>query len=106
MDIFEQTMQSLSEKSPADKAAAIGEMHEKCPCPGCPTYNRCAGEAKEKLFCINGRSFMCISDPKTCICPTCAIGQSVGLKNNSFCTRGSEMAQRYEHTIWGTSLLK
>jgi hypothetical protein len=36
----------------------------------------------------------------------CALGQSVGLRNTSFCTRGSEMAQRYEHMIWGTSLLK
>ena len=49
---------------------------------------------------------MCISDQKSCACPPCALGQSVGLKNNSFCTRGSEMAQRYEHSIWGTSLLK
>ncbi|ACL18010.1 DUF2769 domain-containing protein [Methanosphaerula palustris] len=106
MDVFEETIQSLSGKSSVDKAAAIAEMHEKCPCPGCPTYNRCASEAKEKLFCINGRSFMCISDQKTCACPTCGLGQSVGLKNTSFCTRGSEMGQRYEHTIWGTSLLK
>lgn len=106
MDVFEETMQSLSAKSPADKAAAIADLHGKCPCPGCPTYNRCASEANEKLFCINGRSFMCISDPKGCICPTCPLGQSIGLKNNTFCIGGSEMAQRYEHTIWGASLVK
>ena len=47
---------------------------------------------------------MCISDDKGCICPDCPVGKSVGLKYQKFCLKGSEMAQRYENTLWGTSL--
>ena len=47
---------------------------------------------------------MCISDDKGCSCPQCPIGKEVGLKYKKFCLKGSEMAQRYENTLWGTSL--
>ena len=104
MDTFEKTMESIAKKTPQEQADLIADFKAKCPCGGCPTYTVCASKAKEKLFCVVGKSFMCISDDKGCICPTCPIGRDVGLKYQKFCLKGSEMAQRYENTIWGTSL--
>lgn len=104
MDTFEKTMESISKKSKKEQADLIADFKSKCPCPGCPTYNNCASKAGEKLFCVTGKSFMCISDDKGCTCPQCPIGKEVGLKHQKFCLKGSEMAQRYENTLWGTSL--
>jgi hypothetical protein len=104
MDTFEKTMESISKKTKKEQADLIADFKSKCPCPKCPTFNTCAYNAGEKLFCIMGKSFMCIDDDKGCNCPQCPIGKEVGLKNQKFCLRGSEMAQRYEHTLWGTSL--
>jgi hypothetical protein len=104
MDMFEKTMESVSKKTTKEQADLIADFKTKCPCPSCPTYNGCASKAGEKLFCINGKSFMCISDDKGCTCPQCPVGKSVGLKYQKFCLKGSEMAQRYENTLWGTSL--
>jgi hypothetical protein len=104
MDTFEKTMEGIAKKTPQEQAALVADLKTKCPCGGCPTYNSCASKAKENLFCVVGKSFMCISDDKGCICPTCPLGKSVGLKYQKFCLKGSEMAQRYENTIWGSSL--
>lgn len=104
MDKFEQTMDGIRKKTPKEQADTVADLKSKCPCPTCPTYNTCASKAGEKLFCVLGKSFMCISEDKGCACPQCPIGKEVGLKYQKFCLRGSEMAQRYEHTIWGASL--
>ena len=103
MDIFEETIADLKKKSPKEKAEFIADLKSKCPCPGCPSYNSCAQKAGEKLFCINGKSFMCISEEKGCNCPKCPLAKDFGLIYKFFCNRGSEMAQRYEYTIWGAS---
>jgi len=103
MDIFEETIADLKKKSPKEKAEFIADLKSKCPCPGCPSYNSCAQKAGEKLFCINGKSFMCISEEKGCNCPKCPLAKDIGLMYKFFCNRGSEMAQRYEYTIWGAS---
>jgi hypothetical protein len=84
---------------------AIEENNKLCTCPSCPTYNKCAKNAKELLFCVTGKSFMCISDDKGCICPTCPVTEVIGLKQTSFCIKGSEKAQRYESAIWGTKMV-
>ena len=106
MDKFEQVMKDIAQKSDKEKVEMINGLKEKCPCPGCPTYNTCAEKAGEKLFCILGNSFMCISYDRGCACPTCPLKKDVGLKYKEFCLKGSEMAQRYANTIWGASLLK
>ena len=87
MDTFEKTMESVSKKTPKEQADLIADFKSKCPCPTCPTYNNCASKAGEKLFCINGKSFMCISDDKGCSCPQCPIGKEVGLKHQKFCLK-------------------
>jgi hypothetical protein len=106
MDTFDTQMQALAKMSKEDQAKTIGELMGMCICPTCPTYNSCAKNAKEGLFCALGKSFMCISEEKGCNCPTCPVKGKMGLKYMSFCTRGQEQAQRYEHTVWGSSLVR
>ncbi|MDD1652539.1 MAG: DUF2769 domain-containing protein [Methanomicrobiales archaeon] len=106
MSKFEDTVKAINRMSPEEQKRAIEAEAAKCICPTCPTYNNCAKNAKETLFCWNGKSFMCISFEKKCLCPTCPVTGDLGLKKQSFCTRGSEKAQRYEHTLWGTKVIE
>lgn len=104
MDTFDKMMKDVALKSEKEKAALLADLKSKCPCPGCPSYNNCAKTAQEAAFCILGNSFMCISYDKGCHCPGCPLHGQYGMKYKSYCTRGSEMAQRYANTIWGSSL--
>ncbi len=106
MDTFREKMEAMSKMSSQDQMKAIEGLKSQCICPTCPTYNDCAKNANEKLFCALGNSFMCISFEKTCICPTCPVASDLGLHYKSFCTRGAEKAQRYEHTVWGSTMVK
>jgi len=65
-------------------------------CPICPSYNECAKEAEELLFCVVGRSEECIAKERGCMCPTCPVAQEykIGVKYNFYCTRDLEMKQR------------
>jgi hypothetical protein len=105
MDKFEEAMLSMFGMTPAEWEEAARKFAAKCTCPTCPTYNRCAKKAQELLFCATGKSFMCISEKKDCICPVCPITSELGLKHRFFCTKGSEKAQRYEHALWGTKII-
>lgn len=49
---------------------------------------------------------MCINGEKACIYPTCPVTPVLGLKSKFYCTRGSEKAQRYEHALWGTRIIR
>jgi hypothetical protein len=95
-------MAGMSEQERAEAGKKYAAM---CTCPSCPTYNHCAKKANELLYCASGKSFMCISEEKECICPSCPVTPGFGLKHTSFCTRGSEKAQRYEKAIWGTKMI-
>jgi hypothetical protein len=106
MDKFDKTMQDVS-KMPAEKQLeTINTLKGLCICPSCPTYTNCAKNAKELLFCYHGKSFMCIDREKECNCPKCPVTKELELKNKFFCARGAEKAQRYEHTLWGSTMVK
>ncbi|QSZ67323.1 DUF2769 domain-containing protein [Methanofollis aquaemaris] len=105
MDTFEEKVRAMKNMAPEEVQAAVEKLKSMCVCQGCPSYNRCAKEGNESLFCSSGKSFMCISDEKSCICPTCPVPKEMGLKYTFFCTRGAEKAQRYEHTVWGTKMV-
>lgn len=105
MDKFEQIMKDVKRTPPAQLDRDMENYKDMCHCPKCPTYTTCARNAKERVFCLFGKSFMCISEQKACICPTCPLTHEFGLKNNSFCMKGAEKAQRYEHTLWGTTMV-
>jgi len=104
MDKFEQMAEMWQKMTPEEQRIGLEIEKGKCICPKCPTYTTCAKNAKELLFCATGKSFMCISEEKSCNCPTCPVTPEYGMKYKKFCLRGSEMAQRYENTIWGASL--
>ncbi len=106
MDKFDETMQAMAKMSVEEKTKKVGELMNMCICPTCPTYNNCAKNNKEGLYCALGKSFMCISSEKGCLCPTCPVKAQMQLKNQSFCTRGQEAAQRYEHTVWGSTMVR
>lgn len=105
MDLFEEKMRAMKEMAPENRMEMVKNLKSRCPCPTCPSYNTCAKEAGETLFCATGKSFMCISEEKSCICPTCPITKELGLKHTFFCIRGAEKAQRYEHTLWGSTMV-
>jgi len=66
-----------------------------CQCPGCASYNPCAQKAGENMYCSHGSSFVCITEPAACACPTCTVGQKAGATHHQFCGKGSEGAQRW-----------
>jgi hypothetical protein len=105
MDKFEEKAQMMAKMPPAELAKTLDSLRGLCFCPGCPTYNNCAKSAKELLFCVTGKSFMCISAEKECRCPGCPVTKDLGLKYKFFCTRGAEKAQRYEKALWGTKMV-
>jgi len=64
MDTFELMMKNVKEKSSKEMAMEVEKYRGICNCPGCPTHNPCAKNAPELLFCITGKSFVCISEDK------------------------------------------
>jgi hypothetical protein len=105
VDTFETTLQEMKKMAPEEQKAVMEEKKAMCTCPTCPSYTTCAKNGNELMFCATGKSFMCIPYEKGCICPTCPVAKDLGLKYSSFCTRGSEKAQRYENTLWGSKMV-
>jgi len=95
MDKFDEFLKKMKSMTPAEMAAAMTHARGMCICGTCPTYNKCAKDAKELLYCAIGGSFTCISKEKNCICPDCPVVPELGLRSTFFCTRGAEKAQRY-----------
>jgi hypothetical protein len=91
MEIFEQTLLDIKKKIP--------ELKSQCICPDCPSFNECARDEKEILYCIYGRSFTCVTEDLGCICPGCPLITDLGLVNLTFCLHGSKQAQRNTKTI-------
>lgn len=96
LDKFETLIQEVMEMSESDRNRAIESYKGSCICQTCATYNECATDANEKLFCVIGKSEDCITEPKGCECPMCPLAQSldVGVIHNTYCLKGSEMEQR------------
>jgi hypothetical protein len=72
MDKFEQKIQEVMEMSERDRKNAIEYYKGSCICHTCATYDQCAADANEKLFCVTGKSMECITKPKGCDCPICS----------------------------------
>jgi len=82
--------------------AKLSELRQKCICRDCPTYNSCAGDSGELLYCIIGKSFRCITEDFGCVCPSCPLVDEAGLDYLTFCLLGSEAAQRYDRELLRT----
>jgi hypothetical protein len=96
LDKFEQLIHDVMDMSESEQNKVIESYKYSCICHTCATYNECASDANEKLFCVTGKSKDCITEPRGCECPTCPLTQSldVGVINNTYCLKGSEMEQR------------
>jgi hypothetical protein len=96
LDKFEQLIHDVMDMSESEQNKVIESYKDPCICHTCATYNECASDANEKLFCVTGKSRDCITEPRGCECPTCPLAQSldVGVINNTYCLKGSEMEQR------------
>jgi hypothetical protein len=94
MDKFKETMQQMMDMSEEEQMERIEELKPLCTCPDCPSYNQCAADQNELVFCALGASDTCITDEKACICPGCPVTDQMGLKNIYFCTRDTERVQR------------
>ena len=55
MDKFEQMIHDVMDMSENDRNKAIEGYKDSCICQICATYNECASDANEKLFCVNGK---------------------------------------------------
>ena len=105
MDEFDKTMKELKKLSADEREKILKEKKSQCICPTCPTYTHCSLNEQEKLFCAIGKSFMCISYEKGCICNDCQIKKDLGLKYTYYCSRGDEKGLRYEHSVWGSTMV-
>ena len=77
------------------------ELKGMCNCPKCGTYNSCAKNAQEGLFCGYGASFHCITEMKGCICQKCPVAKELGLGHAAYCGMGSEKSQRFDGFLKG-----
>lgn len=96
MDEFEKLIEELNKLSEDERSERVDMIGEDCVCSTCPTYNQCAKDTGEFLFCVRGKSENCIKEKKGCMCPTCPIAAkyNIGVLNNFYCINGSEMEMR------------
>jgi hypothetical protein len=61
-----------------------------CPCPNCPSYNNCAREKMEALYCAGevGKS-ACAYEMQGCVCGVCPVHERAGLQSLYYCIHGS-----------------
>lgn len=95
MDKFEELINELNGMSEDDRNQKIKELEVDCVCPLCPTFNQCAKDADENIFCIRGKS-NCTKTEKGCICPNCPFASKyrIGVFNNFYCMQGGELEHR------------
>jgi hypothetical protein len=94
MDSFERLLQEIDSMDKDRKRSMIDSLKAECICPDCPTYNECAGEGGELLYCFLEKSPVCIKEEMGCICPDCPVAAQADLVNLYFCTIGSELEMR------------
>ena len=63
---------------------------EGCICQKCPSYNKCAREKEEKLFCAEGiGKSHCDFSMLGCLCADCPVYKEHGLEYGYYCIHGS-----------------
>lgn len=94
MDAFEKMLDDIEKKQGAEKEKEIERLKGLCICPDCPSYNKCAEQQRELLYCFLGKSPQCIKDEQGCTCPQCPVAAEGDLVNLYYCTIGSEKEMR------------
>lgn len=92
---FEELVDQLNRISNKERRENIKNLGVECVCKICPSYIECAKDSEEKFFCLTTKS-NCIKVQKGCMCPTCPIATryKIGIYNNFYCIRGTEIDQR------------
>ncbi|MDD1770736.1 MAG: DUF2769 domain-containing protein [Methanomassiliicoccales archaeon] len=95
MGKFDVFFVSTEKRVRADPAEMVKMYYEKCVCPGCPTYNSCAGDKDERVYCFAGKSASCVkeSDMSGCICPGCLVQEEFKFEKMYYCIYGSAKEQ-------------
>ena len=70
--------------SDEEKMKAVEMNKSLCICGGCPSYNDCAKDKGEALYCSLGASPDCIKEASICICGRCPVHRKWGLKTSTF----------------------
>ncbi len=96
MDSFEKMLQGIDSLGPEDRSKEIERLKGECICPDCPTYNKCAADRRELLYCFLVKSPECITDEMGCVCPDCPVAAEAELVNLYYCTQGSEKEMRQQ----------
>jgi hypothetical protein len=96
MDTYAQWMESYWLKSAKEKRQTTDRMKAGCLCPACISYTRRADNIHECLYCITGKSQLCIFDEKGCACENCPVRSEIGLQFCRYCLSGNEAAQRHD----------
>jgi hypothetical protein len=94
LDKFEEVMKMMSKMTDEERMKSMKDKKSLCICGSCPSYNDCAKDKGELLYCSLGASPSCITEAPACICGACPVTTKMGLKNQYFCTKGSEKEQR------------
>ncbi len=76
-----------------DQEQILQENRGACVCEPCPTYNECMRAEESLLFCLTGKSASCSFEKRGCLCPTCPVTKTFGLKKAYYCIRGTEQEQ-------------
>lgn len=62
----------------------------QCACPICPSYNSCAKEKHEALFCaIPLKQIACKYNENGCVCGDCPVHKTYKLEAGYYCIHGS-----------------
>lgn len=72
------------------KVEKNNDNFNQCFCLNCPSYNECAKEKTEKLYCSEeiGKS-ACDYKMNGCLCGGCPVYKNNNLKTGYYCLRGS-----------------
>jgi hypothetical protein len=63
---------------------------DQCICPNCPSYNACAKEKNEKLFCAQPlKQRHCKYSESGCVCGDCQVHKNSKLEAGYYCIYGS-----------------
>lgn len=98
-DAFTRVLLGLRARRKEERWEIYDRWKGSCACPQCPSYNDCAREKGELLFCILGMSNACIREDRHCTCPSCPLYGELGLSGKDFCMKGSESAIRFERAL-------
>jgi len=98
-DAFCRTLSDLVPRRKEERWTVYDRWKASCTCPDCPSYNACARENSELLYCILGMSNSCIREDRHCTCPSCPLYGELGLSGKDFCMKGSEAAIRFERAL-------